>query len=186
MRLTSTEQDRLLLFGAAQFARGALERGLLLSAPEAVALLADEVHWAVRDGADHAEAGRRGMTALRPDQVHAGVAEVVDEIRVEALFDEGTRLVVLRWPLGRPDRRAVVAGAAELPFPERERRQVSVVNEGTHVIRVGSHYPFHLVNRRLVFSRTDAVGWHLDLPAGGLERFGPGEHRVVSLVRSSG
>ena len=186
MRLTPTEQDRLLLFGAAQFARAALERGLLLSAPEVVALLADEVHWAVRSGADYAEAGRRGMTALRPDQVHAGVAEVVDEIRVEALFDEGTRLVVLRWPLGRPHGGAVDAGPAELPFPERERREVTVVNEGTHVIRVGSHYPFHLVNRRLVFPRTEAVGWHLDLPAGGLERFGPGERRNVFLVQSAG
>lgn len=185
MRLTPAEQDRLLLFGAAEFARAALARGLRLSAPEAIALLADEVHWAARSGADYEQARAVGMGSLQPDQVLDGVPAVVDEVRVEPLFDEGTRLVVLRWPLGRPAVAHVVPGEQELPAPEREQRLLAVVNEGDHVVRVGSHYPFHLVNRRLVFDRAETVGWRLDLPAGATARFGPGEARTVALVRTA-
>jgi urease gamma subunit len=41
------------------------------------------------------EAGRR---ALRADQLIDGVADLIEEIRLEVLLDEGTRLVVLRRP----------------------------------------------------------------------------------------
>ena len=183
MHLTPQEQDRLLVFAAAQFARAARDRGLLLSAPEAVALLADEVHWAARGGADLEGATRAGMTALTSEQVLPGVPAVVDEVRVEPLFDEGTKLVVLRWPLGRPEAGPVRPGDGAAPQRERERRQLEVVNTGDHVVRIGSHTPFHLVNPRLSFDRDAAEGWRLALPAGGLARFGPGERAVVDLVR---
>lgn len=185
MHLAPAEQDRLLLFTAAQLAREALRRGLRLSAPEAVALLADEVHWAARAGADLAGATAAGLAAVRDDQVLDGVADLLDEVRVEPLFDEGTRLVVLRWPLGRPAPGAVGGvrpGEQALPEPAYQRRELEVVNEGTHVVRVGSHTPFHLVNRRLAFDRAAATGWRLDLPAGDLVRFAPGERRDVTLA----
>lgn len=41
MRLTPTERDRLLLFGAAELARARRARGLRLNVPEATALIAD-------------------------------------------------------------------------------------------------------------------------------------------------
>ncbi len=47
------------------------------------------------------------------------------------------------------------------------------------MIRVSSHYPFERVNRRLVFDREAATGFHLDLPAGSTERWAPGETRTV-------
>jgi urease gamma subunit len=41
------------------------------------------------------EAGRRAVGA---DQLMTGVADLIEEIRLEVLLDEGSRLVVLRRP----------------------------------------------------------------------------------------
>jgi urease subunit gamma/beta len=43
------------------------------------------------------EAGRGAVAA---DQLIPGVADLIDEIRLEVLLDEGSRLVVLRSPWG--------------------------------------------------------------------------------------
>lgn len=69
MRLTPTERDRLLLFGAAELARARKRRGLRLNVPEATALVADAVCEAARDGLRLAEAIEAGRAALGPDDV---------------------------------------------------------------------------------------------------------------------
>jgi urease gamma subunit len=100
MHLTPTEEDRVRVFAAAELARRTLDRGLQLNVPEATALICDEMHMAARAGAsfeDVLEAGRRAVAA---DQLIPGVAELIEEIRVEVLLDEGSRLVVLRGPWG--------------------------------------------------------------------------------------
>ena len=100
MQLTPTEEERLRVFTAAQLARATLAKGLRLNAPEAVALVCDEMHAAGRGGA-LLRRGRRGRPRRRaPDQVLDGVAAIVPEIRVEVLLEEGTRLFVLREPFG--------------------------------------------------------------------------------------
>jgi urease subunit gamma/beta len=50
MQLTPTEEHRLRVFTAAQLARATLANGLRLNAPEAVALVCDEMHAAGRAG----------------------------------------------------------------------------------------------------------------------------------------
>jgi len=100
MYLNPTEEDRLRIFAAAELARRTLERGLALNAPEATALICDERHMAARSGATFdavVEAGRRAVAA---DRLVDGVAELIEEIRLEVLLDEGSRLVVLRRPWG--------------------------------------------------------------------------------------
>jgi len=98
MYLNPTEEDRLRIFTAAELARRTLARGLKLNAPEATALICDEMHMAARAGATFDEVAETGRTAVRPDQMMAGVADLLDEIRLEVLLDEGSRLVVLRRP----------------------------------------------------------------------------------------
>jgi urease subunit gamma/beta len=186
MQLNPTEEDRLRVFTAAQLARATLERGLRLNGPEAIALVCDEIHMAARAGAGYDEALEAGRSALRPDQVIDGVAEIVREIRVEALFDEGTRLIVLRDPFGTPPPGAPGAidfgeGYVEL-VPDRERRTMTVTNDGDHPIRVSSHFPFWQTNPSLRFDRDAADGFRLDLPAGDSIRWAPGETKEVSLV----
>jgi urease gamma subunit len=98
MYLTPTESDRLRIFVAAEMARRARARGLKLNAPEATAIMCDEMHLAARSGASYDQVLDAGRRAVGADQLIAGVADLIEEIRVEVLFEEGTRLVVLRRP----------------------------------------------------------------------------------------
>jgi urease subunit gamma/beta len=190
VRLTPTEEDRLRIFLAAGLARETLGRGLRLNAPEAVALVCDEMHLAARGGASFEEVLEAGRAAVRPDQVLDGVAEVAPEIRLEVLIDEGSRLVVLREPFGPgsaegPGAVRFADGEVEL-VPERERITLTVTNTSARPIRVSSHFPFEDVNARLDFDRDAAHGFRLDLPAGDSARWAPGETRDVDLVRFGG
>ena len=114
-----------------------------------------------------------------------GVRELVDEVRLEVLMGDGTRLVVLVDPLGteadRPDGPGAIVtdGEPADPASRRERRRLVVRNDSRRAVRVSSHYPFDRVNARLVFDREAAVGFRLDLPAGASERWAPGETREV-------
>jgi urease gamma subunit len=98
MRLTPTEEDRLRVFVAAELARRTLARGLRLSAPEAIAIVSDEMHLAARAGGSFADVTAVGRTAVPAERLLPGVAELVDEIRLEVLLEEGTRLIVVRRP----------------------------------------------------------------------------------------
>jgi urease gamma subunit len=102
MYLTPTEEDRLAVFTAAQLARRSLADGAKLNAPEAAALICDEMHRAARRGASADGVLAAGRSAVRAEDVMDGVASLVPEIRLEVLLDDGTRLVVLREPWSRP------------------------------------------------------------------------------------
>ena len=190
MRLTPTEEARLQIFTAAELARRTLARGLRLNAPEAIALVCDEMHAAARSGRSYDDVAEAGRRAVAPGQVLAGVADVVQEIRLEVLLDEGSRLIVIRAPFGQRSSDgpgAVRFAAGDVPLvPERERRSITVTNTSDRPIRVSSHFPFHEVNARLAFDRERARGFRLDVPAGDSLRWGPGETRDVELVRFGG
>lgn len=98
MYLSPTEEDRLRIFQAAQLARAVLARGLRLNAPEAIALACDEMHMTARAGSTYAGVLEAGRVTLASANLIDGVAELIDEIRLEVLLDEGTRLIVLRGP----------------------------------------------------------------------------------------
>jgi len=190
VRLTPTEEDRLRIFSAAELARRALARGLQLNAPEAIALACDEMHAAARDGASYEDVLRAGRTTVAPDQVLDGVADVVQEIRLEVLLDEGSRLVVIRAPFGPHSEDgpgAVRFADGDVPLAaERPRITLTVTNTSERPIRVSSHFPFHEANAKLAFDRDAARGFRLDLPAGDSRRWAPGETHEVDLVRFGG
>jgi urease subunit gamma/beta len=197
VRLTPWEEERLLIFGAAELARRHRAAGLALNAPEAIGLMCDAMLEAARAGMSYAEVEAAGYAAVTPDQVLPGIRELVDDVRVEVLFGDGPRLVVLLDPLGtgtpaEPDGPgAVVPGDAAagtdtawmLAPVSLERRELEVENASRRVVRVSSHYPFDRVNPRLRFDRDAAAGYRLDIPAGSSERWSPGETRTVRLVR---
>jgi urease subunit gamma/beta len=190
MRLTPWERERLLIFSAAELARRRRARGVPLNEPEAVALICDAMLEAARDGAAYAEVEDAGRKAVAAGDLLPGVAALLDEVRLEVLLDEGTRLVVLSDPLGVPGREsdpgAVRPAAVDASAVRGERRTLSVRNESRRVVRVSSHYPFDRVNPRLSFDRSAATGFHLDLPSGSSTRWAPGETREVTLVRYTG
>ena len=190
MQLTPTEEERLRVFTAAQLARSTLARGLPLNAPEAIALVCDEMHAAGRGGGSFDEVLAAGGDAVTREQVMEGVAAIVQEIRLEILLEEGTRLFVLREPFGPagadgPGAIRFADGDVELAAG-RERIRLAVTNRGEHPIRVSSHFPFWRSNEHLTFDREAADGFRLDLPAGDSLRWAPGETHEVDLVRYGG
>ena len=99
MRLTPRERDKLLVSMAAVVARRRLERGVKLNHPEAVALITDHVVEGARDGRRVAELMASGAQVLTRAQVMPGIAEMIDEVQVEATFPDGTKLVTVHDPI---------------------------------------------------------------------------------------
>ena len=211
MRLAPRDIDKLVLHGSGALAQKRLARGLRLSYPEAVALIATQLLELIRDGRSVAELMDLGRTLLGRYQVMDGVPELVAEVQVEGTFPDGTKLVTVHHPIvaDHGDLELALYGSF-LPVPDRSRftelpraldagaitvgagaialndgqptLELVVTNTGDRPIQVGSHYPFADTNRALAFDRSAAAGKHLDIPAGAAVRFEPGEQKTVRLV----
>ncbi|WP_371640154.1 urease subunit gamma [Streptomyces virginiae] len=190
MPLTPTERDRLLLFTAAELARARHARGLRLNVPEATALIADTVCEAARDGLRLADALERGRSVLGPDDVLPGVVDIVTEIQVEAVFEDGTRLAAISEPFGAQERDDSAPGAV-LPASDRVAAPdpaviLTVRNTAAVPVSVTSHFHFFEANPRLDFDRAAAYGMRLCVPAGSSVRFDPHGEGEVGLVPIGG
>ncbi|WP_314172034.1 urease subunit gamma [Streptomyces winkii] len=213
MHLTPRENERLQLFTAAEFARRRRSRGRRLNAPEAVALICDEVLEAAWDGLSMDEVIAVGRTVLTEDDVLEGVPAMVPTVQVEALFPSGTSLVAVDEPIRPADgeragsvpqdqvpQSAVPQGAlAQEADPPgavrtasepvrinegRRRLRLTVRNTGDTAVYVSSHYPLDETNGALSFDREAAAGMRLDIPAGTALVFEPGGEREVELVEA--
>ncbi|MGP4058044.1 urease subunit beta [Mycobacterium sp. 4D054] len=196
MHLTPKDEDRLLLFLAAELARKHRAAGLTLSYAEARALIADEVVEAARAGASVAEAAAHGATVLTDDDVMPGVTALLGSVQVEAFFDDGQKLVTVHDAIGPGTNPAAVPdvipgevlpcdGELELNAG-RTGATVTVENTGDRPVQVGSHFHFFEVNRALRFDRAAAFGMRLDIPSGTAVRFEPGERQEVLLTSYGG
>jgi len=99
MHLTPHEQERLMISYAADLAERRKARGQKLNYPESVAVIASFILEGARDGrtvSDLMDAGRRVLT--RTD-VMDGIAEMVEEVQIEATFPDGTKLVTVHNPI---------------------------------------------------------------------------------------
>lgn len=99
MHWTPREQEKLMIFVAAELARKRQARGLKLNYPEAIAILSSEILEAARDGKTVAEIMVAGAKILKRDDVMEGVAEMMHEVQVEATFPDGTKLVTVHDPI---------------------------------------------------------------------------------------
>jgi urease gamma subunit len=99
MHLTPREQEKLLVFTAAEVARRRRARGLKLNHPEALALITADILEGIRDGRSVSELMEAGLTILRRDDVMDGVPEMIDEVQVEGTFPDGTKLVTIHRPI---------------------------------------------------------------------------------------
>jgi len=194
MRLTGKELDRLTIFTLAEFARRRRSRGTKLNAPEAAAIIVDEIlEWAW-DGVPLPEVIERARSALTRDDVMEGIPEIIGRIEVDALSPSGTTLVVVDEPFGpAPEGAADGAPGAVTPGTgtvsvNQGRPAVSVTVENTAdvPIEVTSHFHFFEVNRHLSFDRRVGFGMRLDVPAGTSVRWQPGERKEVSLIPFAG
>ena len=99
MHLNPQEKDKLLVFTAALLAERRLSRGLKLNHPEAVAWLSFQILEGARDGKTVSELMAEGTTWLNREQVMTGVPELIDEVQIEAVFPDGSKLVTLHDPI---------------------------------------------------------------------------------------
>jgi urease subunit gamma/beta len=192
VHLTPREQERLTLFTAAELARRRLARGARLGAPEAVALVCDEVLEMAWDGVELAEIVRRAGTLVAPEQVQPGVPAAVPSVQVEALFPHGSALVHVPAPFGPPDPDgpgAVRPAPGELELaPGREHRLARLCNGGHRSVWISSHVPLRQLNPAVSVEvdGADAGDYRLAVPAGTAIRLAPGEEREVAVVALGG
>ncbi|MEN8892987.1 urease subunit gamma [Planktotalea arctica] len=99
MQLTPREKDKLLVAMAAEVARKRLARGVKLNYPEAIALITDAVVEGARDGRSVADMMEAGAHIVTRTQCMEGIAEMINDVQVEATFPDGTKLVTVHNPI---------------------------------------------------------------------------------------
>jgi urease subunit gamma len=99
VNLTPREQEKLMIYVAAQLAKDRRARGLTLNYPEAVAIITAEILEGIRDGKSVAELMQYGTMLLSRDDVMEGVPEMLHEVQVEGTFPDGTKLVTVHNPI---------------------------------------------------------------------------------------
>ena len=99
MNLTPREQEKLLIYVAAQLARERRARGLKLNYPEAIALITSAILEGARDGQSVVDLMSYGATILTREDVMDGIPEMIDLVQVEATFPDGTKLVSVHQPI---------------------------------------------------------------------------------------
>jgi len=187
VHLTPRENERLQLFTAAELARRRRARGRRLNAPEAIALICDEVLEAAWDGMSMDDVIAVGRSVLTERDVLEGVPAMVPTVQVEAMFPSGTALVAVDAPIavteGGPAPGEVRTGTEPVRINEgRRRMRLTVRNTGDRPVYVSSHYPLAEANTALELDRSAAAGMRLDVAAGTALVFAPGTEREVDLV----
>ena len=99
MHLTPREQEKLLIYVAAQVAKDRKVRGLKLNHPETVAYLTAAILEGIRDGRSVSDLMSYGATLLKRRDVMPGVPEMIPELQIEGTFPDGTKLVTIHDPI---------------------------------------------------------------------------------------
>ena len=99
MHLTPRELDKLLIHMLAEVARRRKEQGLKLNHPEAVAVISAAALDGARAGKTLEEVMTLASKVLTREDVLEGVADMVPRVQVEAVFEDGSRLVTVHSPI---------------------------------------------------------------------------------------
>ncbi|MFG0771361.1 urease subunit gamma [Vibrio plantisponsor] len=99
MELSPRDKDKLLLFTAALLAERRLAKGIKLNYPEASAYISAAIMEGAREGKTVAQLMSEGRTLLSKSEVMDGIAELLEEVQVEATFPDGTKLVTVHDPI---------------------------------------------------------------------------------------
>ncbi|MGP3970626.1 urease subunit gamma [Streptomyces sp. 6N223] len=184
MHLTPHEQERLLIHVAADVAERRRKDKVELNYPEAVALLTVHVYEQARRGKSVNDIMDSARKLLKPGELMEGVAEMIENVQVEATFPDGTKLVTIHNPVEVTTKEQrlhpgeVVHPVSAEGIVVNEGREVTTVfvrNPGDRPVQVGSHYHFAEANPGLEFDREAANGKRLNMAAGTSRRFEPQE-----------
>jgi urease subunit gamma/beta len=133
-----------------------------------------------RDGVDLPTVRERARQLLGRDDVMAEVPDLLSDVRVEARFDDGTRLVVVTdlWDVTDGD-------DAGSPTPESDL-EIEIRNEAATAIAISSHIHLAEVNPRLRLDREAAFGRRLAVPAGTTVWIPSGESTTLPTTQLRG
>ncbi len=84
---------------AAMVATDRKKRGVKLNHPEAIALITNFVLEGAREGRSVADLMSAGGEIISRKDCMNGIAEMIDEVQVEATFPDGTKLVTVHQPI---------------------------------------------------------------------------------------
>jgi urease subunit gamma len=99
MHLTPREFDKLLIYMLAEVALKRKEQGIKLNHPEAVAVISAAALDAARAGKALEEVMTLASKVLTHADVMEGVADMVSRVQLEAVFDDGSRLITVHSPI---------------------------------------------------------------------------------------
>jgi urease subunit gamma len=99
MMFTPREQEKLLIYVAADLARRRRARGLRLNVAEATALIVEALLEGARDGRSVAELMELGRHVVSRDEVMDAVPELLAVVQIEATFPDGTKLISCHDPI---------------------------------------------------------------------------------------
>jgi urease subunit gamma len=99
MHLTPREFDKLLIYMVAEVALKRRQQGLRLNHPEAVAVISAAALDAARAGKTLEEVMTLASKVLTSADVMDGVADMIPRVQLEAVFDDGSRLITVHSPI---------------------------------------------------------------------------------------
>ncbi|HXC83355.1 MAG TPA: urease subunit gamma [Trebonia sp.] len=99
MHLTPREFDKLLIYMVAEVALKRKQQGLRLNHPEAVAVISAAALDAARAGKTLEEVMTLASKVLTSADVMDGVADMIPRVQLEAVFDDGSRLITVHSPI---------------------------------------------------------------------------------------
>ena len=99
MHLTPREFDKLLIHMMAEVALKRKEQGLKLNHPEAVAVISAAAIEGARAGKTLEEVMTLASKVLTSADVMEGVPDLISKVQLEAVFDDGSRLITVHSPI---------------------------------------------------------------------------------------
>jgi urease subunit gamma len=99
MHLTPRELDKLLIYMLAEVALKRKTQGLKLNHPEAVAVISAAALDAARAGKTLEEVMTLASKVLSQADVMEGVPDMIPRVQLEAVFDDGSRLITVHSPI---------------------------------------------------------------------------------------
>ena len=99
MHMTPREFDKLLIYMLAEVALKRKQQGLKLNHPEAVAVISAAALDAARAGKTLEEVMTMASKVLTRDDVMTGVPDMIPRVQLEAVFDDGSRLITVHSPI---------------------------------------------------------------------------------------
>jgi urease subunit gamma len=99
MHLTPRELDKLLIYLMAEVALKRKQQGLRLNHPEAIAVISAAALDGARAGKTVEEVMTLASNVLTRADVLDGVPDMIPRVQLEAVFDDGSRLVTVHAPI---------------------------------------------------------------------------------------